>query len=103
MRRKIDGAVRALRAVLLAVAVVAVAFAGWSCRGECEKLADKICECRSPSRLDKEACIQNFVDTQPVEFSDEQQNTCEDLRKNCSCEDLFDGRSDQCGLANGYN
>ena len=95
-----DRDVMLMRLSMVALLLVAAAAAVSACEGPCESLAKRICDCRSVTPAEAGRCKRSFIELQPRDFTDDQEEECDRLLELCDCDDLTLGRRSECGLAN---
>jgi hypothetical protein len=84
----------------LVIAVVLLGASG--CRNACQRLGDRICQCRNESQFDQQTCSRQFIDANTIDISEVELERCGQLLDTCQCSDLFDNRRHECGLSNSY-
>lgn len=83
---------RSLFAFFLAAAALS------ACKGPCDELRDRICDCGANDNL-KEACQDRSRKTLDTKVTASDEAICEDLLETCSCIALEEGQLSACGLA----
>lgn len=90
-----------MSAVRLLALLFASALALAGCKGQCQALADKLCECTSANNFERQQCIsENSNRNRMAEPTAEDEARCGELLETCDC-DKFDTPEGKqaCGLA----
>ncbi len=83
---------KALVALVLPLALV-------GCDGPCRVLAERVCECTSPSPNEQNACLLRLDTNEDRDPTDAEEENCDRLLDTCSCAALQQGRLEACGVS----
>jgi hypothetical protein len=89
-----------VRYLAMIMAVLAVLLFGAGCKGDCRKLAEKLCQCAANTN-EKNLCITNAATEQGrVGTTPEDEQLCASLYDGCDCHTVNTAAGKQaCGLA----